>query len=118
MYKRATAKLIAAGISNITIVRRRHGASPEVTGVRRQTSRCFDSPDVAAAAVIGGYWPTDITTRHDAAEKCDCETCVLLDPSRKVETDGAHPGAPRTCSSHGDFEPCPECRRIRDRRTP
>lgn len=31
---------------------------------------------------------------------------------------GKYPGEPRTCSAHGDFEPCPECKRIRDRREP
>ena len=29
-----------------------------------------------------------------------------------------YPGEPRTCSAHGDFEPCQECKRIRDRREP
>lgn len=38
-----------------------------------------------------------------------------IEPGRHV---GQYPGEPRTCSAHGDFEPCQECKRIRDRREP
>lgn len=33
-------------------------------------------------------------------------------------TGRAHPGGPRHCQAHGDFEPCPECKRIRGRKEP
>ena len=59
-YKRATKKLLAAGITDILIVKRLYGAAPECLNWERQTSRCFATPDEAANAVIAGFRPTHI----------------------------------------------------------
>ena len=61
IYKRATARLRAAGIMTINIEKRLWGATPHLISVRRQTSKCFKTPDEAADAVIAGYRPTDDT---------------------------------------------------------
>ena len=59
IYKRATAKLRAAGIEDIDIVKRLWGATPfSNTLLEWQTSQCFRTPEEAAAAVIAGFRPT------------------------------------------------------------
>ena len=60
IYKRATAKLRAAGIEDIYIVKRLYGATPENVMWERQQSRCFSTPDEAAQAVINGYRPVHV----------------------------------------------------------
>jgi len=60
IYKRATAKLRAAGIEDIYIYKRLYGASPENIMFERQTSQCFRTPDEAADAVIAGFRPTQL----------------------------------------------------------
>lgn len=69
VYKRATAKLRAAGIADVEI---RGGlGGPCVTYPKlyyvRQTSRCFPTPDAAAQAVIDGYRPTITATAASIA---------------------------------------------------
>ena len=58
IYKRATAKLRAAGIEDIDIVKRLYGAAPENILFEQQTSQCFPTPEAAAQAVIAGFRPT------------------------------------------------------------
>lgn len=59
-YKRATARLRAAGIPDIEIVGSLHGPYPHYPQryYVRQTSRCFPTPDAAADAVLAGFRPT------------------------------------------------------------
>ena len=59
-YKRATQRLRAAGIENITIYKRLYGAAPENDLWERQTSQCFATPKEAAEAVLRGFRPTHI----------------------------------------------------------
>ena len=61
IYKRATAKVRAAGIQDIQIVKRLYGASPENIMFERQHSQCFATPEAAALAVIQGFRPTQNT---------------------------------------------------------
>ena len=58
IYKRATARIKAAGIEDIQIVKRLYGASPEHIMFERQHSQCFPTPNQAAEAVIQGFRPT------------------------------------------------------------
>ena len=61
IYKRATKQLRAFGIDDVVIVKRLHGATPELTDSRHQTSRCFQTPQAAVEAIVAGFRPT----RHD-----------------------------------------------------
>ena len=68
---------------------------------------------------LGHGWPDMLGLRGedlailDLAEHVAASAYrILLDEARK------YPGEPRTCPAHGDFEPCQECKRIRDRREP
>ena len=68
-YKRATAKVRAAGIEDIIIEKSLWGASPHNPMFERQTSQCFKTPDAAAEAVIGGFRPTHLHGPEIEADK-------------------------------------------------
>jgi hypothetical protein len=63
VYKRATKRLIEAGIINIEICKGVHGASPIMTGVKRQTTKVFDDANQAAEAVLSGFRPTVVESK-------------------------------------------------------
>lgn len=58
IYKRATAKLQAAGITNIQIHKCLYGAVPRLIGMKAQTATVYKTPDEAVSAVLSGYRPT------------------------------------------------------------
>lgn len=64
IYKRATAKLQAAGITDIQIHKCLYGAVPRTIGVKAQTATVYKTPDEAVAAVLAGYRPT-VTAAKD-----------------------------------------------------
>lgn len=58
-YKRATKQLQSAGITDIQIDKSLYGATPHLIGVRRQVSQTFKTPELAVAAVLAGFRPTN-----------------------------------------------------------
>jgi hypothetical protein len=73
--KRATAHLVAAGITHIVIVKRLWGAAPEDTRFRRQTSQCFATWQDPVQAVKNGFRPTEgSSVVHSAQSRCEKET--------------------------------------------
>ena len=57
IYKRATAALRAAGITDIEIKKYLWGPAPMYKSVQRQTSKCFSTWQAARDAVLAGYRP-------------------------------------------------------------
>lgn len=72
VYKRATQKLLSAGIANIQIVKRLYGAAPEHILYQQQRSQCFKTPQEAVKAVLEGFRPTEVKEQHGK----DCKKCV------------------------------------------
>lgn len=66
IYKRATARLKAAGIDDIVIKKGLWGPYPANTNATKQASRCFDTWQEAAEAVIAGYRPSVEVWKQDS----------------------------------------------------
>lgn len=65
IYRRATTKLKAAGITDIQIHKCLYGAVPRVIGASVQTAIVYKTADEAAAAVLAGYRPSTTIAKDD-----------------------------------------------------
>lgn len=72
IYKRATARIRAAGIEHIVVKGGFYGPYPHDPRLRAQSSHCFKTWQEAADAVIGGFRPHDDDVPFETATCANC----------------------------------------------